>query len=139
MSLERDIVLPFITQSLPKDQWTHTAHLQVGIWHLLTYGLDESIALMRARIILYNDSVGGVNDGANGYHETRTQFYLRCLHAQIDSLGSSCNSFQEYCDKIGESPIQKADYINQFYSKEQLESVAYRATYFLAKNSPYYV
>jgi hypothetical protein len=139
MNIEREIVLPFVTQRLPKELWTHQAHLQVGIWHLLTYGLEESIALLRARIILYNHSVGGINNGQSGYHETLTQFYLRFLNKQIDNLGSSCASFQEFCEKIGEGPMNNVSFIQQYYSEEQLNSVAYRATYFPPSNSPYHV
>jgi hypothetical protein len=42
---------------------------------MATGALDE----MRPRIRRFNESVGGVNDDQNGYHETLTVFWLWAL------------------------------------------------------------
>jgi hypothetical protein len=64
-----------LDRSLPKDQWTHAAHL-VATLHLVRTrdaGLERDLpGIIRA----YNVAVGGVNDDHNGYHETITQAYL---------------------------------------------------------------
>src|SRR5688572_21330050 len=33
-----DLVMRFVERSLPKAEWTHAAHLAVGLWHVRRYG-----------------------------------------------------------------------------------------------------
>jgi hypothetical protein len=61
--------------NLPKEEWTHEAHLISGLWMLSRYD-DGALDEMRTRIRRFNESVGGVNDDQNGYHETLTVFWL---------------------------------------------------------------
>ena len=65
-----------IDRSLPKEQWTHHAHLRAGLWHVIEHGPVAAIELLRSRISLYNDSVGTANTDTSGYHETITRFYI---------------------------------------------------------------
>jgi hypothetical protein len=58
--------------ALPKSEWTHEAHLATTLW-LVTERPDirpehDLPGLIRR----YNESVGGVNDDNQGYHETIT-------------------------------------------------------------------
>ncbi len=128
MHYERDIVLPFIMKTLPKERWTHLAHLYTGIWHLLSGNFDEALCLMRSRIISYNEHVGGQNTATGGYHETLTVFYLKQLDAFI-SNHTNCQSFGDYCEAVAHSPLADKDYPFQFYDKEKLMSIQYRAMY----------
>ena len=66
----------FIACTLPKAEWTHEAHLKVGLWHGLRYSADESLKLLRERISRYNMAVGTPNTASSGYHETITGFYV---------------------------------------------------------------
>jgi hypothetical protein len=38
----------FIARTLPKNQWTHEAHLRVGLRHSLPYPCDAALALLWA-------------------------------------------------------------------------------------------
>ena len=63
--------------SLPKAEWTHEAHLAACLWLV-----EERRDILPERdlpgiIRAYNESVGGVNDDTQGYHETLTQLYIR--------------------------------------------------------------
>jgi hypothetical protein len=73
------LVREFIDCTLPKAQWTHEAHLRVGLWHGLRYPQDASLNLLRQRIRAYNESVGGINSPTAGYHETITHFYVAVI------------------------------------------------------------
>ena len=42
-SSTEELVEKFRSRTLPKQEWTHEAHLKVGIWHLLHYSPDESL------------------------------------------------------------------------------------------------
>src|SRR4051794_39638968 len=48
----------FLERSLPKAEWTHAAHLRVGLWHLLRSPPDEALARMRSGIRQYNVACG---------------------------------------------------------------------------------
>ncbi len=69
----RSIGERMIACRLPKPEWTHEAHLSTCAWIIIeradiTPERDLPILIRR-----YNESVGGVNDETQGYHETITQ------------------------------------------------------------------
>ncbi len=66
----------FHDRTLPKAEWTHHAHLKVGLWTLLRFPSDESLNRLRVAIRTYNESIGGINSETAGYHETITAFYV---------------------------------------------------------------
>jgi hypothetical protein len=70
------IVAAFCERTLPKAEWTHEAHLRVGLWHLLRYSADDALMLLRERITAYNLACGTANTDAAGYHETITRFFV---------------------------------------------------------------
>jgi hypothetical protein len=122
--ITEELVAAFIAQSLPKERWTHEAHLRVGLWHLLHHPADEALSLVRARIIAYNEACGVENSDSAGYHETITRFFLgqieRFLHTAdrrrgIDDLAD------ELVGRLGDkqAPLE-------FYSHERLMSVEAR-------------
>lgn len=71
-----NLVQAFIERTLPKAEWTHEAHLRVGLWHVFHLGEPAAMDLLRERIQTYNESVGGKNTESEGYHETITRFYV---------------------------------------------------------------
>ena len=58
--------------AVPAKEWTHAAHLVVGLWHVHRYGAMDALVRLRAGIRRLNESHGGVNSNTNGYHETIT-------------------------------------------------------------------
>jgi hypothetical protein len=76
----------FIALTLPKNEWTHGAHLRVGLWHVLRFSDADSLDLLRGRIRAYNESTGGVNSESAGYHETITRFYVVVISAFVRSV-----------------------------------------------------
>ncbi|MEQ1688326.1 MAG: hypothetical protein ABL874_07115 [Sphingopyxis sp.] len=65
-----------LARNLPREDWTHEAHLAACLW-LITERADFAIeAELPDAIRRYNESVGGVNDDTQGYHETLTQLYI---------------------------------------------------------------
>jgi len=75
----KSLVQQFIACTLPKLQWTHEAHLCVGLWHILNHGEQQAMDLLRERIRAYNESVGTLNTETGGYHETITRFYVNVI------------------------------------------------------------
>ena len=66
----------FRARTLPKEEWTHEAHLHVGLWHLLHFSAEEALVQLRDGICSYNEATGGENTDSSGYHETITRFYV---------------------------------------------------------------
>jgi hypothetical protein len=60
--------------TLPREQWSHGAHLMVGLYMVLYYKENALIA-MKERIWRYNEIMGKGNENT-GYHETLTVFWL---------------------------------------------------------------
>lgn len=69
-----------LDRTLPKDQWTHAAHLTatLRLVRLRDAHLERDLPWI---IRTYNVAVGGVNDDKSGYHETITQAYLAAIRA----------------------------------------------------------
>lgn len=75
-----DFVRRFRECSLPKREWTHQAHLVVGLWHVLE-NPDNALDLLREGIRRYNEHTGTPNTDEGGYHETWTVFFVHALAA----------------------------------------------------------
>lgn len=80
------------TCALPREHWTHAAHLTVALWHLLHYDYEEAVGRVRAGILRYNDAHGVVTTRASGYHETLTLFWMQYVaHFLEASYNEGCS------------------------------------------------
>jgi hypothetical protein len=121
MSETERIVHEFIARTLPKAEWTHHAHLRVGTWHVVKYGADAALPLLRERISGYNESVGTINSDDSGYHETVTAFYVKAIAAAIADQDPATP-----IDGLAALVIERCGARNfplRFYSKARLFSV----------------
>ena len=114
--------------TLPREEWTHEAHLAATLY-LLTRRTDIDLDTELPGIIRrYNESVGGVNDDTQGYHETITRTFLhgaRLFLAEADldeGLADLANQFIH-------SPMGKRDWPMRFYSRDRLFSVDARRNF----------
>jgi hypothetical protein len=65
--------------TLPKERWTHGAHLLTGACYVHAMGQAAAIGHMRICVKRYNESVGGKNTETSGYHETITIAWIKLL------------------------------------------------------------
>jgi hypothetical protein len=119
------LVSQFETASLPEAQWTHEAHLVVGLYQLIRFGREESIIRLRSRIISMNNVHGTPNSATRGYHETITLFWVWVLQSYITKNNFEHN-IQQY-HRFLESPYRSPGLLFRFYSREVLFSVKARA------------
>jgi hypothetical protein len=116
-----------LARTLPRVDWTHEAHLAACLW--LVRERDD-IALeadLPAIIRAYNESVGGLNDDTQGYHETLTQFYIaevRAHHRETRGL-----PLIDAVNALLGGPRGARDWPLRFYSRDRLFSVAARRSY----------
>lgn len=79
-----ELLRGFETCALPRERWTHAAHLTVALWHLLQYDWPEAVSRVRAGIKRYNEAHGVLMTREGGYHETLTLFWMRHVRAFLE-------------------------------------------------------
>lgn len=89
----------FQDRTLPKAEWTHAAHLRVGLWHLLRYPAPEAMDRLRDGISEYNQAVGVTNTDTTGYHETVTRFYVGVI-ARFVATADRTRPADELADEL---------------------------------------
>ncbi len=121
------IVEAFIDCTLPVAEWTHEAHLNVGLWHGMRYSAHESLNLLRERISRYNMAVGTQNTESRGYHETITAFYVWQIGYFLQETARN-KPIDELADELIERYGDKALPLT-YWSPETLFSVRARLSW----------
>ena len=114
--------------TLPRDAWTHEAHLAACSWLVRDRANIDIERELPAIISAYNIACGGVNDDAQGYHETITQVYIAGVRAHLAEVATDLPLY-EAVNRLLLSPRGTRDLPLRFYSKELLFSVPARRTF----------
>jgi hypothetical protein len=77
----------FEAGALPKERWTHAAHILTGACYVHAVGEAVAIDTMRLRVSRYNEAVGGRNTDTSGYHETITIGWIKLLRNLLHESG----------------------------------------------------
>jgi len=118
----------FLACALPKEEWTHEAHLATTTWLLLKRpGIDVDKELP-GLIRRYNESVGGVNSDSEGYHETITRVFLAGVRLFLSEADPK-EPLHELVDELLLSPMGRRDWPLRFYSRDRLLSVEARRSF----------
>ena len=117
-----------LARTLPRNDWTHEAHLAATAY-LIARRPDLDIDReLRDIIRRYNESVGGVNDDTQGYHETITRTYLHGVRLFLADADADA-PLHELVNDLLRSPIGRRDWPLKFYSAERLFSVGARRNF----------
>jgi hypothetical protein len=119
------LVRAFQDTTLPRDQWTHGAHLAVGMWYLSRYSPAETLDRLREDIRTLNRAHGVSNSATSGYHESITRAYVTLLAQWCDAFPHA--SAAERVETLLASPLAATDVLHNFYSRERLIAVDARA------------
>ncbi len=111
--------------TLPRAEWTHEAHLAACTWIVRDRPDIDIERELPGIISRYNESVGGVNDDTQGYHETVTQVYIAGVKAHLTEVGTAMPLWQAVNALLLSARGQR-DSPLRFYSKELLFSVPAR-------------
>jgi hypothetical protein len=120
----RRIGLGLLDRSLPREEWTHEAHLAACLWIVTERPEIVPETEMRAIISGYNEAVGGVNDDEGGYHDTITHSYIAGVRSWLARTRAS--SLLDRVNGLLVEPEGQRDWPLRFYSPELLFSVAAR-------------
>jgi|SRR3954447_3380122 hypothetical protein len=117
-----------LTRTLPREAWTHEAHLAATTYLLLKrpdVDLDEELAdIIRG----YNESVGGVNNDNEGYHETITRVFLAGVRLFLVEADPT-EPLHELVNELLLTPMGRRDWPLGFYSRDRLLSVEARRAF----------
>ena len=105
--------------SLPKQEWTHAAHIAAAVWLLAHYD-QAAFDLMPDMIRRYNEATGGLNSDTEGYHHTITLASLTVIQA---AMGTKPRSLSEHVDELLLNGYDKPGWLLRHYSKDRLFSV----------------
>ena len=114
-----------LARTLRREDWTHEAHLAATTYLLVQrpdIDLDKELPCIIRR---YNESVGGVNDDTQGYHETITRTFLHGVRLFLTE-GDASEPLHELVNELLLSPMGRRDWPLRFYSAERLFSVEAR-------------
>ncbi|WP_439566775.1 hypothetical protein [Sphingopyxis sp.] len=110
--------------TLPRAAWTHEAHLGACLW-LLSERPDIDVDAEIAGIIRrFNESVGGVNDDTQGYHDSITRAYVAGVRLFLSETDKT-----ELAARVNAmllSDVGRRDWPLRFYSRDVLFSVPAR-------------
>lgn len=113
-----------LDRTLPKDQWTHAAHLTatLRLVRIRDARLERDLPTI---IRTYNVAVGGVNDDKSGYHETITQAYLAAIRAFEASLPPDVSD-EDAAARLLATPLGDKDWPLTHWSRDVLFTPAAR-------------
>lgn len=109
-----------LSRSLPRSDWTHEAHLAATAWLILERPDVAPERDLPAIIRAYNESVGGVNDDSQGYHETITLVSIRAVRRAL--ARSEGRGLCERVNALLQSEEGRRDWPLRFYSADRLFS-----------------
>lgn len=114
-----------LARDLPREGWTHEAHLAATTYLLLRHPEIDLDAELPDLIRRFNESVGGVNSDTEGYHETITRVFLHGVRLFLAEADRS-EPVHELVNELLLSPMGRRDWPFRFYSRERLFSVEAR-------------
>jgi len=117
-----------LARTLAKPEWTHEAHLGATTYLMLKrpdIDLDKELPGLIRR---FNESVGGVNNDSEGYHETITRAYLRGIRLFLEEADTA-EPLHELVNALLLSPMGRRDWPLRFWSKDRLMSTEARRDY----------
>jgi len=121
------LVARFRECSLPCVEWTHRAHLTVGLWTLREHADDEALRRVRTGIQRYNAACGVVTTLTRGYYETITCFYMRMIGYYLATVMDRADWLavtNGLLDRYGAPDLPLA-----YYTRERLMSPQARAAW----------
>jgi hypothetical protein len=116
----RELVAAFEAGTLPKEMFTHRAHLTVALWYLVWYGPDAATERVRDAITQFNRVHGALSRPGGGYHETITRFYMWAVRRHLRAAPLE-GSLADLANDVAAALADRALPL-RYYSRERLMS-----------------
>ncbi len=122
-----NLIHAFQECSLPRSQWTHAAHLTVGLWYLFYDSEPEAINAVRNGIKGYNSVQGIESTKDSGYHETLTLFWMRIVRGYLAEESRSRSIVHLANDAIAKYADRTLPF--RYYTRDRLMSAEARTSW----------
>jgi len=116
-----NLIREFEACTLPREKWTHHAHLTMALVYLKHYPVSDATEQIRSGIQRLNGAHGVKMTKDHGYHETITLFYIWAVGKYLQSADSK-NSLVELANGLINSSYAEKNFPLEFYSRERLMS-----------------
>lgn len=116
----RTLVSRFERCTLPREDWTHAAHLTVALWYLMHHDPETALELVREHIKRYNEATGAVTTRLRGYHETLTVFWMRVVRSYLETSYNEGRSLASLANELTSRANKNLPL--RYYSRERLFS-----------------
>ena len=124
------LVRAFETGTLTRAEWRHRQHLTVALWYLLHHDFDAALALMRANILHFLETIGVDLTREMPYHETLTVFWLRRVGTECRAAEPHELTLVALFNRVIENCADK-DLSLHHYTRERLFSDEARVRYIM--------
>ena len=111
-----NLIHRFENGTLPKSEWTHEAHLIVGLKMVLTFK-EQAFPEMKKRIIRFNESIDTINSESSGYHETLTVFWLWAIKQFCEEKGITQFDVDAIDELLFYEPLSRRKMVEDYYSE----------------------
>lgn len=101
--------------SIPREQWSHEAHLRMAWLYLTRHPLDQALDKICSGILRYNKAVTGSTDQ---YHHTVTVAFSRLVASRL----TPAEDYAAFKATNPELYASEPPVLARFYSKEYLFS-----------------
>jgi hypothetical protein len=115
--------------TLTRPEWTHEAHLAACLYVIVERPEIVPERDLPGIIRRFNESVGGVNDETQGYHETITQCFIRGVRLFLARTDPDL-PLAEKVNRLLQAEEGRRDWPLRFFSAERLFSTAARLGWF---------
>lgn len=115
------LISEFEACTLPREKWTHHAHLTMALVYLKRYPVSDATEKIRSGIQRLNEAHGVKMTNDHGYHETITLFYIWAVGKYLQSADSN-SSLVELANGLINSRYAEKNFPLEFYSRERLMS-----------------
>ena len=120
MSTRTELIDAFEACTLPREQWTHQAHLLMGFWYLRTLPREEAAERIKGGLLRLIAAWGIVTTLERGYHETITQFYIHMIGRYVEATRQETDWEKLTTGLLQECGPKELPF--RYYSKERLNS-----------------
>jgi len=92
---DAEFIAAFEAAAIPREEWTHRAHIRMAYCYLRALPFDEAVRRVRAGIQRLN-AVNQVPEGpTSGYHETLTIAWLHIVKSTMVERGTGA-TFEDF-------------------------------------------
>lgn len=119
-----EFIEAFENTTLPKELWTHEAHVHAAWYYARSRPFDDALEAMRTGIQKYNLVIGVDAGDDSGYHETVTVAWMRIMHSMVQGRSAE-EAFDEFLDAHPE--LLEKQILLRYYSRACLVSSEARA------------